>query len=161
MLEYPFTPTHPVWETLSEKLERPSKTLYDHFNRFIKPRLTNYVNGVDEDVDMTLLVVDACVENNWVYLQDIDWDKLMKDQRFEGTTGTQIRNYYHMAKDHTKKKYPEIKDHEVTSEFILRRYLNERTQGKTKHKMVKQLVQDYEDLRSDSTSKSMNDKIMH
>ena len=74
---------------------------------------------------------------------------------------TQLANYYQNAKNETKKKYAEIKDHEVTSEFILRRYLNERTQGKTKHKMVKQLVQDYEDLRSDSTSKSMNDKRMH
>ena len=132
-----------------------------NFIGFIKPRLNNYVNGVDEDADMTLLVVEACVKNKWVYSQDIDWDKLIEDQRFKGITGTQMRRYYNMAKMHTKEKYPEIKDHEVTSEFILKRYLNERTKGKTKHKMVKQLVQDYEDLRSDSTSKSMNDKRMH
>ena len=49
----------------------------------------------------------------------------------------------------TKEKYPEIRDHEVTCEFILRRYLNERTTGKKTFKIAKQLVQDYEDLRSD------------
>ena len=137
MLEYPFGITHPVWKTLSEKLERPRRTLYYHFSHSIKPILTNHVNGVDEDQDTTLLVVEACVDNNWVYLQDIDWDKLINDQRFEGKTGTQLRHCYHMAKMNTKEKYPEIKDHEVTSEFILKRYLNERTKGKTKHKMVK------------------------
>merc|ERR1712079_389924 len=130
ILEYPFGSTHPVWETLSEKLERPKKTLYEHFLHFIKARLTNHVHGVDEDQDTTLLAVEACVDNNWVYLQDIDWDKLINDQRFEGKTGTQLRQYYRAVKRSTMRKYPEIKYHEVTSEFILRRYLNERTQGK-------------------------------
>ena len=157
MLEYPFGTEHQAWVTLSEKLERPRASLYKHYSKFIKPKLTNYVNGVDESKDMTLLLIQACVENNWVYSQDIDCDELIKDQRFEGTTVTQLRRYYHTAKGNTKKKYLEIKEHEVTSEFILKSYLNERTQGK-KHtrKMFNQLVQDYEDLRSDSTSKRVN-----
>ena len=36
------------------------------------------MNGFDEDQDTTLLLVQACVENNWDYTEQIDFGKLSK-----------------------------------------------------------------------------------
>ena len=152
MLDYHFGPSHHVWESLSDKLKRPKKTIYQQFCRFIKPKLINYVNGFDEDQDTTLLLVQACVENNWDYTEQIDFGKLIKDKRFKGTTERQLKLCYSNTKGDAKKKYPEITDLKLTSEFILKRYLNERTHFRKKpRKIALQLVQDYEDLRSNST----------
>ena len=77
-----------------------------------------YEHGM-ENVDFRAILVDYFVENNIQYRNETNWNDIMEDERFKGRTASRYlqREYNNLVRD-VKRKYPDIEDVEITSQFL-------------------------------------------
>ena len=74
-----------VWQQLGDDLSRNPLNIYKHWVRFLQPTLTRYEAGV-LDIDFRELLIDHFVDNNIMFSQEANWEEIVKDQKFQGTT---------------------------------------------------------------------------
>ena len=79
------TATADVWKQLGDDLNRRPCNIYYHWKLYIHPTLVRYESGV-LDVDFKEPLINYLVDNNIVYAQEADWDEIVKNPMFYGTT---------------------------------------------------------------------------
>ena len=114
------------------------------------PNLKKYEAGV-LDVDFKKLLIDYCVDNNIKYAQEANWQEIVKNPRFKGTTASDLSYLYKTLRGATitklRKAIPDIGDHEVTSE-TMQKYLQEKKlYGARGRKDIEDLIFKYEQLK--------------
>ena len=117
-----YFPSDPLWDHLGRKLNRLPIGIYRHWEDVIRATLLMYEHGM-ENVDYRVILVDYFVENNIQYRNETNWSDIMKDERFKGTTASNLQLKYANLVYEVKKKYPGIKDSEITSQ-CLKSYLD-------------------------------------
>ena len=102
-----------------------------------------YEHGI-ENVDFRAILVDYFIEKNIQFRNETNWSAIMEDERFKGTTPLYLQRQYCNLVGKVKKKYPEIEDDEITSQF-LKSYLDGIRKGQTKFEKggFSRLIQDY------------------
>ena len=139
-----------VFQQLGEKLNKRPFNVYCHCKNFILPNLKKYEAGV-LDVDFKKLLIDYCVDNNIKYAQEANWQEIVKNPRFKGTTASDLSYLYKTLRGATitklRKAIPDIGDHEVTSE-TMQKYLQEKKlYGARGRKDIEDLIFKYEQLK--------------
>ena len=91
-------------------------------------------------------MIDYFVENI-KFRSETNWDDVMKDERFKGTTANIIQRQYCDLVWKVNKKYPGIEDSEITSK-VIKSYLdginiNYKCQTKNAKEVYSRLIEDY------------------
>jgi len=74
------------------------------------------------DVDFKETLINYLVEKNIMLLHEANWDEIVDNPLFHGTTTTYILTTYHGVQLSTWKKYRNISKSEMTS-VVLQKYL--------------------------------------
>ena len=110
-------PSDPLWSRLGKKLNRRPHNVHQHWEIVLKGALLLYEHK-KENVDFRPIMIDYFVENNIKFRNETNWDEVMKDDRFKGTTSTILQRFYCDLVWRVKKKYPGIEDSEITIKVI-------------------------------------------
>ena len=65
------------------------------------------------------------VDNNIMFPQEANWDEIVNNPLFHGTTPTYLSKIYGQVAGDAKKKFPNIAKSEMTS-VVMQKYLQER-----------------------------------
>ena len=146
-LDQSYLPSDPLWDQLGRKLNRQPFGIYQHWEMVIRANLLLYEHGM-ENVDFRAILVDYFIEKNIQFRNETNWSAIMEDERFKGTTPFYLQRQYCNLVGKVRKKYPEIEDDEITSQF-LKSYLD--GIGKRQNKIEKggfsTLIQDYVSMK--------------
>ena len=110
-------------EELTVAMNRPPKTIANHWLHYIHPLLARHAAGV-LDIDFQPRLLNYCVENNIENSQDANWDEIVKLPQFLGTTPAYLSVLYGRARGNCK-KYKEklsgrkIEDIDLSSKALL------------------------------------------
>ena len=138
--------TADVWKQLGKKLNRSPANIYTHWNDFIFTTLSRYQSNVLH-VDFREQLIDYCVKNNIMFSKEANWDVIVNNPMFKGATSSHLKRIYGTVRSNTKRKYPTIPDHQVTSE-TMKKYLDERiVQTPKKKKDIEELIISFEGLQ--------------
>jgi len=141
-----------VWKKLGEVLNKRPYNIYQHWMNFIHPTLVRYEAGV-LDVDFRELLINYLVDNNIMYPQDANWDEIVKNPLFHGTTAAYLSQKYADILKQTKGKQPHLRHSEITT-MTMQKYLHERRSYKPrKSKDVEKLIFEYQNLKFKKKSK--------
>ena len=143
-LNHSYLESNPLWDQLGKQLNRQPLRIQQRWEQVIRATLLMYEHGM-ENVDFRAILVDYFVENNFQYRNETKWSDIMEDERFKArTTPLYLQQQYGTLVKIVKKKYPDIEDVEITSQF-LKSYLD--GIGKRQTKIGKggfsRLIQDY------------------
>ena len=145
-LHHYFSAYDQVWEKLSTKLNRSPYSIYERWERVMKPHILMFEHGL-ENVDFRPILVDYCVDNNIVFRNETNWREIAKDARFRGTTAHYLLDLYRDLLKTVKRTNPGLKDYEVTSEK-LQNYLATRAKNRKLSKKYKKLHEDFLKIRN-------------
>ena len=144
-----------VWKQLGEKFNRRPNNIYNHWYQFILPHLIHYEAGVME-VDFKESLIDYCVDNNIMFAQEANWQEIVKNPQFVGTTASYLSSIYRDVRGLTKRKLKktseDIEDHEITTK-TMQKYLAEKKPHPRRRTDIEYLVSSYEELRRSRNSK--------
>ena len=134
-----------VWKELGDELNKRPANIYLHWQRYIHPTLVRYEAGV-LDVDFKERLLNYMVDNNIMFRQEANWDEIVKNPLFHGTTATYLSNIYGQVAGDAKKKYSNISNSEMTS-VVMQKYLQERKIRKPRAREdVDNLISSYQSL---------------
>ena len=146
------------WEEIANKMQRYHLYLYNHWIGVLEPMLKRYHAGTLH-VDVREVLINHMVEQGMDHVQDVDWNKLVKLDKFAGTTAHFLQRKYQDLKKNTRKKYPGLSPEKITSSDI-RKYLdNSQRNGVQKRKeREQQLINFYnENIVNKNSSSFRND----
>ena len=156
--EIDITNRHNIWEQLGEKLCRRPNNIYNHWYQFMLPHLIHHENGVLY-IDIREPLIDYCVDNNIMFAQEANWQEIVTNPRFAGTTASNLSSTYRNVRQLTKRKIKKniagVEDHEITSK-TMQKYLLERTPSPRKRKDVEELISSYELLKEQQVVNKVN-----
>jgi len=132
------------WEEIANKLQRYHFYLYNHWIGVLEPMLKRYHAGTLH-VDVREVLINHMVEQGMDHVQDVDWNKLVKLDKFAGTTANFLQRKYNDLKKNTTKKYPGLSPKKIASTDI-RRYLDNSQRNGTQKRRERgqQLINFYE-----------------
>merc|ERR1712126_704021 len=144
--------TADVWIKLGEVLNKRPYNIYQHWIDYIHLTLVKHEAGV-LDVDFRELLINYLVDNNIMYPQDANWDEIVKNPLFHGTTAAYLSQKYADILKQTKMKQPHLRHSEITT-MTMQKYLHERRSYKPrKSKDVEKLIFEYQNLKFKKKSK--------
>ena len=144
-LNHLYITSDPLWERLGQKLNRRPFGVHQHWETMLKRSLLLYEHK-KENVDFRHIMIDYFVENI-KFRSETNWNYVMKDERFKGTTANIIQRQYCDLVWKVNKKYPGIEDSEITSK-VIKSYLdginiNYKCQTKNAKEVYSRLIEDY------------------
>ena len=140
------TTTADVWKQLSVDLDRSPANICCHWNDFILKTLLRHQSDVLH-IDFREQLIEYCVENKIMFSKEANWDEIVSNPMFRGSTSSHLKRIYGTTRSNTKRKYPNIPDHEVTSE-TMSKYLSERkVQSPKRKKDIEDLLMSFEELK--------------
>ena len=143
-LNHHYVETDPVWDKLGSKLNRRPFYLFRHWEEVIRPQILMYENGVDH-VDFRPVLIDYFIEKGILFRNETNWNEIVKDERFKGTTPRYLMGIYRDLVALVKRANPGIEDDDITSE-VLRQYLDNRSRNPKKDH--RKLIEDYVDIKN-------------
>merc|ERR1711874_536485 len=97
-------------------------SVYKHWIYMLLPLLKRYHAGTLM-VGVREVLINHMVEHGMDYTQDVDWEELVKLDKFAGTTTGYLQREFAVVRQRTSRKNPNLLPEELTSEE-LQRYLN-------------------------------------
>ena len=138
--------TSDVWKQLGVELNRKPANIWFHWNYFIFNTLSRHQSNLLH-VDFRELLIDYCLKNNIMFSKEANWDEIGNNPMFKGSTSSHLKRVYGSLRNNTRRKYPNIPDHQVTSE-TMRKYLDERIVRKSrKRKDIEEILTYFEELK--------------
>ena len=139
--------TDPILTELCIKLNRRPRNIYDHWERFIKPRILQFENKM-EIWDIRRDLIEYFVEKGIKDRSEINWGEIIKDKRFKGkTTPLFLSRKFADMMSGVKKANPDIEARDITIED-LRQYSDERAKIPYKDKHFSTLIEDYVNIKN-------------
>jgi len=111
-------------QNIGKILNRSGTAVYNHWKNAVEPMLKKYHAGSPE-IDLKMILIQHLLDEGLYYTQEVDWVELVKDSKFAGTTPALLRRTYQNLRTNTKKKYPELRPEELSTDAI-QRYLDSR-----------------------------------
>jgi len=111
-------------QNIGKILNRSGTAVYNHWKNEVEPMLKKYHAGSPE-IDLKMILIQHLLDKGLYYTQEVDWVELVKDTKFAGTTPALLRRTYQNLRTNTKKKYPELRPEELSTDAI-QRYLDSR-----------------------------------
>ena len=109
-------PSADVWKELGDELNKRPQNIYCHCHKYIHPTLVRFEAGV-LDVDFKETLINYMVDNNIMFAQEANWDEIVKNPLFHGTTAAYLSKIYSNVAGDAKKKYSNISNSEMTSVY--------------------------------------------
>jgi len=127
-------------QNIGKVLNRSGTAVYNHWKNEVEPMLKKYHAGSPE-IDLKMILIQDLQDKGLNYTQEVDWMELVKDSKFAGTTPALLRRTYQNLRTNTKKKYPELRPEELSTDAI-QRYLDSRKKY-NKENSYKELIDYY------------------
>ena len=83
-------------------------------------------------------IVRYMVSNGFKYKWDVNWGEVANLPQFRGTTGVFLEREYDSMVVGAKRKYPDMKNKDISSNLVLDWHKNKKYQGKAKKKIEKE-----------------------
>ena len=109
--------SYDVFDALGAELNRNPNSVQHHWTQIIHPLITRYEADV-LDVDFRFILIDYLVENGITFSLEADWNMIVKDPRFHGTTPAYLSHIHKSMIRSTTRKYSSLKRSQVTSDII-------------------------------------------
>ena len=113
------------WQKIGIKLQRSPRHVQEHWKRTLEPMLKRYhAETLSEDIKEVL--ISHLVDRKLYYVQEVDWNELVKLPKFAGTTPAFLQQQLTNLRVATADKYPELSKVELTTVSI-QKYLDNTT----------------------------------
>ena len=143
-LKHHYIPSDPIWTELGIQLDRNPQSIFEHWERFIKPYILLFENKI-EDIRPDL--IDCFVEKGIMFRSEINWDEVAKDKRFKGTTSAFLRYKLKEMVGTFKRANPGIERDDIIIEDVCQ-FLDDRGRKPIMDKRVSALIEDYVNIKN-------------
>ena len=142
-LEHHYTLTDPIWTELGSQLNRLPLSIFDHWEKFIKPQIILFENKIE---DIRPVLIGYFVEKGIKFRSEIYWGEVSKDKRFKGINPAFLCTKLSRMVYDVKKANPGI-ELDITIEDLCQ-YSDERGRKPRIDKSVRRLIENYENIQN-------------